>query len=67
VAYRGQLHRGTKASWATEALLSLLSLFLPPTPYTRHIEFDIKAIDFDADVYDVRKALEIVLYGPDLY
>jgi RNA-dependent RNA polymerase len=31
------------------------------------MEFDIKAIDFDADVYDVRKALELVLHGPDLY
>lgn len=31
------------------------------------MEFDIKAIDFDADVYDVRKALEVVLHGPDLY
>ena len=31
------------------------------------MEFDIKSIDFDADVYDVRKALELVLHGPDLY
>lgn len=31
------------------------------------MEFDIKAIDFVADVYDVRKALELVLHGPDLY
>jgi hypothetical protein len=31
------------------------------------MEFDIKAIDFDADVYDVRKAVELVLHGPDLY
>jgi RNA-dependent RNA polymerase len=31
------------------------------------MEFDIKAIDFDADGYDVRKALELVLHGPDLY
>ena len=38
-----------------------------PTPCTRHMEFDIKAIDFDADVYDVRKALELVLHGPHLY
>jgi hypothetical protein len=30
------------------------------------MEFDIKAIDFDADVYDGRKALEIFLHG-DLY
>jgi RNA-dependent RNA polymerase len=64
VTYRAQLHRGTKGSWATEALLSL---FLPPTPYTCHLEFDIKAIDFDADVYDGRKALEPFLHGPDLY
>jgi hypothetical protein len=27
------------------------------------MEFDIKAIDFDADGYDVRKALELVLHG----
>lgn len=31
------------------------------------MEFDIKSIDFDADVYDVRKAVELVLHGPDLY
>src|SRR5258708_5466399 len=31
------------------------------------MEFDIKAISFDADVYDVRKALELVLHGPDLH
>jgi RNA-dependent RNA polymerase len=31
------------------------------------MEFDIKAVDFDADVYDVRKAVELVLHGPDLY
>lgn len=31
------------------------------------MEFDIKAIDFDADVYDVRKALELVVHGPDVY
>jgi RNA-dependent RNA polymerase len=31
------------------------------------MEFDIKSIDFDADGYDVRKALELVLHGPDLY
>jgi RNA-dependent RNA polymerase len=31
------------------------------------MEFDIKAIDFGADVYDVRKAVELVLHGPDLY
>lgn len=31
------------------------------------MEFDINAIDFDADVYDVRKAVELVLHGPDLY
>ena len=42
-------------------------LFLPSTLCTRHMEFDIKAIDFDADVYDVRKALELVLQSPDQY
>lgn len=31
------------------------------------MEFDIKSIDFDADVYDVRKAVELILHGPDLY
>jgi RNA-dependent RNA polymerase len=31
------------------------------------MEFDIKAVNFDADGYDVRKALELVLHGPDLY
>jgi hypothetical protein len=31
------------------------------------MEIDINAIDFDADVYDVRKALGLVLHGPDLY
>jgi hypothetical protein len=31
------------------------------------MESDIKAIDFDADVYDVRKVLELVLHGPDLH
>jgi RNA-dependent RNA polymerase len=31
------------------------------------MEFNIKAINFDADVYDVRKALELVLHGPGLY
>jgi hypothetical protein len=31
------------------------------------MEFDIKAVDFGADVYDVRKAIELVLHGPDLF
>ncbi|KAH9989051.1 RNA dependent RNA polymerase-domain-containing protein [Russula compacta] len=31
------------------------------------MEIDIKAIDIGADIYDVRKAVELVLHGPDLY
>lgn len=31
------------------------------------MEIDIKAVHFDADVYDVRKAMELVLHSPDLY
>ena|SRR6266702_4698004 len=31
------------------------------------MEIDLKRISFDADVYDVRKAVELVLHGPDLY
>ncbi|KAH9066237.1 RdRP-domain-containing protein [Lactarius vividus] len=31
------------------------------------MEIELKHISFDADVYDVRKAVELVLHGPDLY
>ncbi|KAI0253578.1 RdRP-domain-containing protein [Lactifluus subvellereus] len=31
------------------------------------MEIDLRPIDFDADVYHVRKAVELVLHGPDLY
>ncbi|KAH9018099.1 RdRP-domain-containing protein [Lactarius pseudohatsudake] len=31
------------------------------------MEIELKRISFDADVYDVRKAVELVLHGPDLY
>ncbi|KAH9014013.1 RdRP-domain-containing protein [Lactarius hengduanensis] len=31
------------------------------------MEIELKRISFDADVYDVRKALELVLHGPDLH
>ena len=31
------------------------------------MEFELTSIDFGADVYDVRKAIEQVLHGPDLY
>ena len=31
------------------------------------MEIDLKHIDFDADIYDVRKAVELVLHGKDLY
>ncbi|KAI9446028.1 RdRP-domain-containing protein [Lactarius indigo] len=31
------------------------------------MEIELKSISFDADVYDVRKAVELVLHGPDLY
>jgi RNA-dependent RNA polymerase len=31
------------------------------------MEIDIKAVHFDADVYDVRKAVELVLHSPELY
>ena len=31
------------------------------------MELELTRIDFDADVYDVRKAVEVVLHGPDLY
>jgi RNA-dependent RNA polymerase len=31
------------------------------------MEFDLKRISFDADVYDVRKAVALVLHGPELY
>ncbi|KAH8998323.1 RdRP-domain-containing protein [Lactarius hatsudake] len=31
------------------------------------MEIELKRISFDADVYDVRKALEFVLHGPDLH
>jgi RNA-dependent RNA polymerase len=31
------------------------------------MEIDLRRIDFDADIYDVRKAVELVLHGPDLY
>jgi RNA-dependent RNA polymerase len=31
------------------------------------MELDLKYVSFEADVYDVRKAVELVLHGPDLY
>jgi RNA-dependent RNA polymerase len=31
------------------------------------MELELTRIDYDADVYDVRKAVETVLHGPDLY
>ncbi|KAI0253552.1 RdRP-domain-containing protein [Lactifluus subvellereus] len=31
------------------------------------MEIDLRGIDFDADVYHVRKAVELVLHGPELY
>jgi RNA-dependent RNA polymerase len=31
------------------------------------MEIEIKAIHFDADVYDVRKAVELVIHSPELY
>jgi hypothetical protein len=31
------------------------------------MEIDFRRIDHDADIYDVRKAMEFVLHGPDLY
>jgi RNA-dependent RNA polymerase len=31
------------------------------------MEINLWSIDFDADVYHVRKAVELVLHGPDLY
>ncbi|KAH8995459.1 RdRP-domain-containing protein [Lactarius akahatsu] len=31
------------------------------------MEIELKRISFDADEYDVRKAVELVLHGPDLY
>ncbi|KAI0306233.1 RNA dependent RNA polymerase-domain-containing protein [Multifurca ochricompacta] len=31
------------------------------------MEIELKHISFDADVYDVRKSVELVLHGPDLY
>lgn len=31
------------------------------------MEIDLKRISYDANVYDVRKAVELVLHGPDLY
>ncbi|KAI9449719.1 RdRP-domain-containing protein [Lactarius psammicola] len=31
------------------------------------MEIELKRISYDADVYDVRKAVELVLHGPDLY
>jgi RNA-dependent RNA polymerase len=31
------------------------------------MEIDIKAIHFDADVYEVRKAVELVIHSPELY
>jgi len=31
------------------------------------MELELTCIDHDADVYDVRKAVEAVLHGPDLY
>jgi RNA-dependent RNA polymerase len=31
------------------------------------MEFDLKWVSFEADVYDVRKAVALVLHGPDIY
>ncbi len=31
------------------------------------MEIELKRISYDADIYDVRKAVELVLHGPDLY
>jgi RNA-dependent RNA polymerase len=31
------------------------------------MELDLKYVSFEADVYDVRKAVALVLHGPDLY
>ena len=31
------------------------------------MEIDFRCISVDADIYDVRKAVELVLHGPDLY
>jgi len=31
------------------------------------MELELKYVDLDADIYDVRKAVEEVLHGPDLY
>ena len=31
------------------------------------MEIELTGIDFEADVYDVRKAVAAVLHGPDLY
>jgi RNA-dependent RNA polymerase len=31
------------------------------------MEIDLRRIDFEADIYHVRKAVELVLHGPDLY
>ena len=31
------------------------------------MEIELKRISFDADIYDIRKAVALVLHGPDLY
>ena len=35
--------------------------------YIPHMEIDLSWITHDANVYDVRKSVELVLHGPDLY